>query len=273
MLDPRVDQAAGLRKLFQPPRVRVLPVIGGESCAGRILQFARALSAQGEHVLVLDESAGEVVSSAGVDPHGSLGDLIRGRIEFDAVAPSISGSARVMLVADGYDALAAAGLTTSHLYSTFATIPARISTVLVYATRLLRRTPAQDRMTEREIPGESDCEGALALLVTPNSAGIATAYQQLKRVSTRRRGIHLLIDGARSEPDGLQTYQRIAATAERFLGVVPRLAGCLPPESSPRTRRADSVLERLAAELGDWALAEYRGAPESTHRSNPKHYA
>lgn len=251
MLEMRVDQAAGLRRLFEPRRVRVLPMIGGEGCVARLLQIARTLTAGGAQVLVLDESAGEVVSAAGVDPHGTLGDLVRGKAEFEAVAPHAGPGLRVMQVADGYEALASIGLSQPHLYSTVATLPERIETILVYATRLLRRSRA------------TEPAGDVAILVTPNAAGIATAYQQLKRVAPHGRAIHLLIDGAPSEPDGLRTYQRIALTAERFLGVVPRLAGCLPPESTARARRFDGALERLAAAIGDWALAEYRGLPES----------
>ena len=81
MPDGFVDQALGLRQLFEPRAARVLPVVGGAGSepAKAALAMARQLTASGNRCLLIDASRGEVARRLGLAAkyelhHVQLGD-------------------------------------------------------------------------------------------------------------------------------------------------------------------------------------------------------
>lgn len=238
----RADQAAGLRRIFRAPAVRVLPLLGDDLTGSRLLDIAGAIAATGERVLVIDASD----EAPGAMP--TLADLIDGRTDFDATAIEVTEGVRWLCAGRALDALDQADLPSAQLYSAFARLDDPVGVVLL-------RTPRPGRLARLV-----DREGECLLVMRPEDSCIAAAYRDIKLAASARRPVRVLVDGVPGEPAALRVYRRIAQTAERFLGVVPRLVGWLPPESSAdRTPGGSehSMIERLAAELAGWRLAEY----------------
>jgi hypothetical protein len=225
-------------------------------------------AATGERVLVIDQSNREVTQACRVSPEGTLSDLVLDNAEFDLVAPLTAEGFRVLHAGEGFDLIERHGLSAARLFAAFGALPEPVDIVLVHLTRAQRLAAIVDRAC--------DC----LIVARASDEGIALAYQHIKLASQAGRTLQIVIDGVPTEEAGLRTYRRIAATAERFLGVVPRFAGWLPAESSGVARRVgatatsatdapasasrratDEQAERTMAELApsvvQWRLAEY----------------
>lgn len=257
----RPDQAAGLRRIFRARGVRVLPILAPETDAARLLALASAIAATGERVLVIDEVANRLPD--GIVAQATLADLVNGRVDFEAAATELSARVHWLAAAEGFDLLDAAGLSSARLYGAFGALPEPIDVVLVRVARLARLARRIDR------------DGECLLIAPASNAGLAAAYRHLKLAVQVCGSVRVLVDGATHARLAERIYARIAATAERFLGVVPRSAGWLPTESSsgPTSARSASAralesaasraTRRLANELGQWRLAEFPGLPAS----------
>ncbi len=83
--EPR-DQAAGLRRLFARPSLRVLPVlVPAPRCAQRnawLARLARAFAAAGSRTLVLDASRAQLATTFGLKARFDLLHALRGECEF-----------------------------------------------------------------------------------------------------------------------------------------------------------------------------------------------
>lgn len=123
-LEPR-DQAAGLRRLFARPALRVLPVlVPAPRCPQRnawLARLARAFAAAGERTLVLDASRAQLATTFGLKARFDLLHALRGecalaqaRLPIDhglALLPSVrafdDASARNASLADVLDGCSA----------------------------------------------------------------------------------------------------------------------------------------------------------------------
>ena len=84
-----MDQAAGLRRLLAPRRLRVLPLastLARDAQAALAMRIAVALEGGGRRVVVLDASRGGVSAHLGLEPRFELLHLLEGERKFDDVA-------------------------------------------------------------------------------------------------------------------------------------------------------------------------------------------
>lgn len=276
MLDVHLDQATGLRKLFRVPSVRVLPVLGGAGDVSRLLQLASVLSSAGERVLVIDQSARDVTTACRIVPDGNLADLLRGDAEFDAVAPMTEAGYRVMVAGQGFELANGQGVAPARVYSALAELPEPVDIVLLHVLHAHRLAKLVDRA------------GECLMITAGNEAAIASAYQNVKLATQAERSVQVVVDGVSTQDEAMRTYRRLATTAERFLGVVPRFAGWLAAQSlrdvdvresgvselrgEPRSELrggAERNMTGLARAITQWRLAEYAfaQAPERTPES------
>lgn len=256
----RPDQAAGLRRIFRAPGVRVLPILAPEIAPRRLLALAQAIAATGERVLVLDQgdAAPPEPVPGETTPRATLADLVAGRADFDGAATVVGERVRWLLAGGGFESLEEEGMSTAQLWSAFGALPEPIDVVLLRATRVARLGRLVDR------------DGECLLVTSASDACLAAAYGQLKVAASTKRHVRVLVDGAPHESLALRTYKRIATTAERFLGVVPRLAGWLPTESirsgptaAAGGRTAPGAIAKLAQDLAGWRLAEFHAEPDA----------
>lgn len=266
MHDMHIDQATGLRRLFRTPSVRVLPIIGGGTSAARVVALAAHLTATGERVLIIDQALREIAQCCRVVPDGTLADLVRGDAEFDDVSPMTEAGFRLMLAGQGFEAASERGLSAGRIYAAFGELPEPVDLVLVNVAHAHRLARLVDRA------------GDVLLFADPTESAIAAAYQCLKLAVRADRSVQVVVDGVSTEALAMRTYQRIAATAERFLGVVPGFGGWLAAESvRPQPSTHDSAphgdyqngqhaaelstgqnpLAQLADRILRWRLAEY----------------
>jgi hypothetical protein len=264
MHDLHPDQATGLRKMFRTPSVRVLPVLGTAGDATRVLRLAGELANTGERVLVIDQSNRDVANVCRIVPDGTLADLVRGEAEFDTVAPMTEAGYRVMIAGQGFDVACGQGVPPSNVYSALAELPEPIDIVIVHIVHAHRLEKFVDRV--------GDC-----LMITgANEAAVASAYQSVKHAAQSARPVQVVIDGVPTQDEAMRTYRRIATTAERFLGVVPRFAGWLPAESMrnvmnglPNSGNTKGGVQRVFSSLvhaiSEWRLAEYAFAQPSAY--------
>ena len=238
-LRSRSDQAAGLRHLVQNHRIRVLPFAGSECSPTPVLMLAATFAQSGARVLILTERAGNY----GISVDGTLGDLVRGSVVFGAIAQEMTSGVHMCALGDGYSALGMSTLTAPTFYSALCGLCDEPDIVLVESIDV-SAAPGQRR-------------GDSVLFVQTALSGIASAYQQLKQLAAHSTQVHLIVDGIAKESDALRIYQRIARTAERFLGVVPRLVGCLPAQCNLSVASYADAFSHIAEATPDWRLAEY----------------
>src|SRR5579871_5558496 len=109
----RADQASGLRKLFRPRGLRVLPVAAALDLRPSIEQLAAALAAAGERVLILDHGWTPARLRAG---DADLGDVLRGRSSLESAAFHLTDQVRRMHVGGGFSLMGDAGLDGRQLF-------------------------------------------------------------------------------------------------------------------------------------------------------------
>lgn len=252
MLDIRIDQATGLRKLFRTPSVRVLPILAGGPVGHQIVALAEHFTECGERVLIIDQAQREIAQACRMVPDGTLADLLRGDADFNEVSPFTEAGFRIMQAGAGYEVASERGIDVARIYSAFSGLPEPVDLVLVHVAHVHRLARVVDRA------------GDVLLFADPSETAVAAAYQNLKVAVQAGRAVHVVIDSVSTEEIATRTYRRIAATSERFLGVVPRYAGwvaaqSIASESAAKREHADGKkpLAQLARQILQWHLAEY----------------
>ena len=271
-----IDQATGLRRLFRSNTIRVLPILQGEASAWLAALLARGLAAEGERVLILDQSSSDIAAQFGRARLGSLSDLLAGAA-FQSVATQLDERINALALQDGLQRLAEHGYPATRFFRAFALMEEPSDLVLVHATDV--------HGVARFLNAESECDFLIAS--GAEEGALAAAYRCLKRAACAHRRFQLVLTGEADLSRAIEAYRRIAQTAERFLGLVPAFGGHVPaqsignesaqasrtsPQSSricaPSNRTAQaSVIKRLATQAGQWRLAEYTAAPIRTPSS------
>ena len=262
MLDPhREDQAAGLRRLFAPRIVRVLPLVGGGEQPGFVVGLAAALARMGQRTLVLDAQWGQVSSLIGLRTRWDLAHLLAGDVRFSDVALASREGFWLMPAARGLESLVREGGQAAELFGGFGRTAEPFDTVLVSATwQTLATLLARDR-------------GEVVVVSTTDPVGVAQTYAQLK--SMHQTGgldrFRVIFADAASSAQALSAHQRLAAVVGRFLGVRMELGGviCGTRPSAPAPvgdaangaevrSNADSVgFDQLAVRSLDWSLPTF----------------
>lgn len=257
------DQAAGLRRILQRRAVRVLPMLGSARDYWVAVLLAAALARQGERVLLIDQGEGEAARALGVQPAHTLGDMIAGRCELDeAVGAGVSG-VHAGVAGDLFEHLRTQDIAADVFFSAFAHVPAPVDLVLVRVTQpaVIARCMAD--------------EGEILLSTSSEAAALFAAYSGVKRSCARSHRYRTVVHGVDNAAQAHAVYQRVARTAERFLGIAPLYAGHIPVGSyepaKPLHTAATQAADRLAAQLVTWPLAAFsleRHAPGATRTTH-----
>lgn len=244
-----LDQAAGLRRILQRRAVRVLPMLGAEHDHWVAVLLAEALARRGERVLLIDQGEGAAARALGARPKHTLGDMIVGRCELDEALCVGTQGVHVGLAGDAFDQLRALDISAELFFSAFAHAPAPVDLVLVRV--------CQPAVIARCLADE----GEILLSTSSQAAALFAAYSSVKRSCARSHRYRTLVHGVDSAEQAQAVYERVARTAERFLGIAPLYAGHIPlgaHEPGPSHRASVTrAAERLAAQLVTWPLAEF----------------
>jgi flagellar biosynthesis protein FlhG len=273
------DQAAGLRAMGLgarrplpepvrdgPPAVVLGSGKGGVGKSVLSVLLAAAYARSGLRTLLLDgaQNQGNLHILLGVRPAGSLGAVLSGELEPEAlqvpVAPNL-----VLLPGDSGE---------ESLYSLGA----------VDRARLHRRLSAlYDDFDMVVVDGGTGIESAvraggirasrLAIVAAPEPASLADAYALLKIVNLQVPSlpIEVMVNRVMADEEGQAVFDRLHLAAGRFLRRELRYLGCVPEDDSLRmgARRPGALLETrcdameaIAARLAEVEAAAGTGTTE-----------
>lgn len=252
MIDPREDQAAGLRRLFRraPPTVVALYATGRQR-AHIALQAAHRIAGRAERVLLLDEAQGgdALAATLGLPPGSDLLNVLGGRMEPRELVQAVPGLL-------GRVPVSAAALALPLL-------DAERRQCLVGALNALQRSASF-------ILIHSACEAAAdpspfifaaprrLVVAEASHRGATDAYQTIKRLAAAGAGsLHVAVARARGRADATAFFASLDALVRRHVGVPLAWVGEVEcddlaaglgsgiSEASPRDAEA-AFLRRLA---------------------------
>lgn len=214
MIDPREDQAAGLRRLFRraPPTVVALYATG-QRRAHAALQAAHRIAGRNERVLLLDEVQGDgsFAAALGLPAGGDLLGVLGGRVEVrDLVQPVPGLVGRVPVSAA---ALALPLLDAGRrqcLGAALQSLQRCASLVLIHSSVEAAADPSPFVLAapRRLVVAEASRSGA------------TDAYQTIKRLAAAGAGsVHVAIVGARDRADAAAFFSSLCGLVRRHVGV------------------------------------------------------
>lgn len=263
MADPYGDQAAGLRRLFATPQLRIISFAAG--CAGvgkslSVINLATILAGQGREVVVFDENAeAGVLAFYGAPLAGDLLQVVHGERSLVEVMPRVAPGIRVLPAAR---------------------LVRRLSRLSEIEQRVLVDCLGEIEPPVEVILVDTSLDHPLAfsplglaaddtvVVVTPDPAAITDAYALIKKVSLgyARKDFRILVNQARSPSAARAIHDRMAGlTGSRrlarldYAGHVPfderldqaaRL--CQPVSALFPDAPAASAYRRLVGELLSW---------------------
>lgn len=244
-----LDQAAGLRRMLQPRVVRVLPVLDSGRDYWLAALLAEALARQGERVLLIDQGDGAAAGALGIRPRHTLAEVISGRCELDEAIGVGSQAVQAALAGELFALLRAQSISAEAFFGAFAHIPAPLDLVLL-------------RVTQPAVIAQCLVDEAEILLSTSAAApALFNAYSNLKRTCARAHRYRMVVHGIAGAAEAFAVHERVARTAERFLGIAPQFAAHFPvapgERGGSRHAIAAHAAEQLAAQVVSWPLAQF----------------
>jgi MinD-like ATPase involved in chromosome partitioning or flagellar assembly len=275
------DQAAGLRSLLGRRALRVLAVSGDPEAgahAACAAQLAVSLSRAGHSVVLLD-ACGGALAALGLSAPADLDVLIRGELDFGAVAVRGGPDLRVLDARIGLPSLIESDAAGPDFFSGFLRLSEPAS-LLVMALPAIAGPAGRLWLPFFEGGNES-------LLVSgPGERAITAAYAIVKQAhaglaaaggTAHAPSFRLLVNGAEGEREARALCRQLSDTARRFLGATVGYAGNVPcnargqafgSSAVPLFAEAGRSFSRLAAEVPGWRLPECMVEAAAT---NPTH--
>lgn len=231
------DQAAGLRRLFQRKRARVIALCGGKD-GGFLAKLASALAGQGRRVAVLD-------GRSAIDAQQSFADLARRDYAFDP--QQFENPVRISCRG--------------------CTEPARLSDLPPQAqSRLLDRLAAIQQAsdfvlidTEQALCDALEQVRELIVVTTPRERDVLDAYRQVKTFQALHGHagcrVYTIIESDADSPSGQHAAENLIATARRFLSLpLYYLGSAKPNDQSTFGPVATRLLSTSVPSVGDVAI-------------------
>jgi len=264
--DFRGDQAAGLRRLFGRPQLRVVTFVAGSVGVGKsvaVANLAASLAALGREVLVVDENAKvNVAAYFGAVARYDLQQVIDRQQMLSEVIVSVAKGVRVLPAARVVSQLASlSAAEQGTLLESFGDIgrPADVVLVDTSLDHPLGFSPLALAAQEAVI------------VVAPNGASITEAYALIKKVSLAyaRRHFRILVNKARTASEAQAVHDNIADVTQSrrlarldYAGYVPldeqlRQASrlCQPVVGLFPESPAARAYQAVAGELLAWPTA------------------
>ena len=247
MLEDVLDQASGLRKLFNAQSLSVLPITGGWQLSDLL---ARTL-ASNARVVVLDQQGDALLRSFKKTARFELADLLSGARQFNEVAVRINDQLSVVAAEQGIDEFlsyaAQKTLSAESLFAGFMNLAQPFQWLLINTTSL----SAAARLT--------GAHGDALMMLTDTPHSIQKTYADIKAVASQAPGLRLrLAVQAHSEAQARRAFERLAQTAGNFLGIAPQFGLALPVNFRPSAQLGSQL--RLA--LPHWQCAEFMPTEE-----------
>lgn len=231
MVNLHTDQAAGLRRMLELPKSRVITVLSAlqeDEKSGMLVNLGACLARQGREVLLVDARAtgNSVGAWLNADPVCSLLDVARQqRTMQDAIKMVAKGLSVTMLSKYAPMTAGAANENSRRLSRAFDVATHRSDLVIVDSEIDINDA----------FPLASLDESELVIQVSAHPATIKAAYGLIKRLNGRigRRAYGVLVSGA-TEKEARLVYANMAQAAGRYLAVPLHFVGFVPEDEQMR---------------------------------------
>ncbi|NMG32457.1 MinD/ParA family ATP-binding protein [Aromatoleum evansii] len=214
MIDPREDQAAGLRRLFRraPPTVVALYATGRRR-AHVALQAAHRIAGHGRRVLLLDEAQGEdsLAGVLGLPAGGDLLGVLGGRSSVRELVQPVPGLlGRVPVAACALALPLLDGERRDCVLDALRTLQRPANFILIHSACESAADPSPFALAapRRLVVAEASRSGA------------TDAYQVIKRLAAAGAGsLHVAVCGARGRADATAFFHSLSELVRRHVGV------------------------------------------------------
>jgi len=264
----RIDQAAGLRRLFGSSQLQVITFTAGCEGVGRssvVANLAAVLARLGKEVLVIDENAAndDVAVCFGARAKADLLHVLNGECYLTDVIVQPMPGLNVLPAAKAAKKLGRLSRAQQKAFlAALQQLERPVDIILVDASTTHPQGCSPFALASHET----------VVVLSGNSASITEAYSLIKKISHAyaRRHFRILVNKVRSYADARSIYENIAEVARQrgiahldFAGALPldesmRLAGQLQrpvvihaPDSTPA-----NALREIAADMLYWQQGE-----------------
>lgn len=269
--DFRVDQAAGLRRLFGGGQLQVVTFVAGCEGVGRSVAVANigaALARLGKEVMIIDEhsSRDDIASAFGLSARFDLINVVQKELPLQQVLLQPMVGLRVLPAAKAAAKLGRLSLAQQqNLLDALSGLERPIDVILVDASMAHPHGFSPFGLASQEA----------VVVLSGNSASITEAYSLIKKVSHAfaRKHFRILVNKVRSYPDARSIFDNIAqVTAQRGIAQLEYAGAILLDESLRQAAQlcrpvlvqapnsdAASAFRDIAADLLYWQRGEREG--------------
>lgn len=244
--------------------VQVLAVTGGKGGVGKSnvsINIAIELGKLGRRVLVLDADLGlaNIDVLCGIQPQGTLADVMRGDLSLDDIIVAVDENVSLLPASSGVSEMAS--LTQAQcggLIQAFSSMQAPIDTMIV-------DTPAG---ISHHVTAFCSAAREVLVVVCDEPTSVADTYATIRvlRNECQVKRINILVNKVTSPERALDLFDEVVAAADRNLDVMLNYLGAVPQdeqlrigvcEQSPVVRsypesRASVAFKKLAKTIHGW---------------------
>ncbi|MEB0013904.1 flagellar biosynthesis protein FlhG [Glaciimonas sp. Gout2] len=265
MIPKMSDQADGLRAMMAQSSStnvqRMIAVVGSGRKSGAttvVMNLAAALTQQGQHVLLIDESVHHTPSPSGtasaiwqVDALGNWSDVVSGRLSLDAAGGRAACGVQVLIARR------------------------ELVSKAVSATGLQQLRQDQIILIDAALGDDGTlsplaCQADYVMVVLqPQPASITAAYACIKRLHHAHalQQVRIVLNGAASDAEASRILTNLAVTGSRYLAVSVEPAGAVMTDlqilhaqqlhltvvEAFKRSTAALTFRRIAADLMQWS--------------------
>lgn len=232
MADFRVDQAAGLRRLFGGAGLQVIAFVAGCEGVGRSTSVANlgvALARLGKEVLVIDEhpTGDDIAASLGLVAAHDLLNVVQREMDLAQVLVRPMKGLSILPAARALRKYGRLTLQQQLLVDAMSGLERSIDVILVDASLNHPAGFSPFGLVAQET----------VVVLSGSSASITEAYALIKKVSHAfaRRHFRILVNKVRTHADARSIYENIAQVARQRNVAILDYAGAIPLDESLRT--------------------------------------
>ena len=232
MADFRVDQAAGLRRMFGGGQLQVITFVAGCEGVGRSVAVANigaALARLGKEVLIIDEhsSRDDIASSFGLLARHDLLNVVQREAGLAQVLLQPMQGLRVLPAAQAVKTLGRLSLPQQQtLLDAMCGLERPVDVILVDASMAHPHGFSPFGVASQDV----------VVVLSGSGASITEAYSLIKKVSQAfsRKQFRILVNKVRSQSDARSIYENIAQVAAQRGVARLDYAGAIPFDESLR---------------------------------------
>lgn len=270
MFESVADQATGLRRLFRPRRLRLLPVLAdgpGAHSADFALNLAVAMAREGLTPLVIDAHPQGVAAYCALNCGWELQDLIDGECRIEQAIRRADAGVSVLGARRALAGLARDPHAAEAVFSALASLRDAYDVAIVHAPGPLMG------------PWLSQHAGESTLLCGTDEQSLTDAYARIKRMVCEFQvsRFRVVFDACESPALAAERHRRLADAAGRFLEAAVGLGGVLHRDRDREAARearasvfavaadgpAARAFSRIASTAHDWLLPVFEPAPQT----------